>query len=64
MIELDLDDVAQINHATVIIHLDSRLSATKSLIQFGLLEPVVIYSSPEALQNNDLETLCSKEEEK
>ncbi|KAA0031754.1 ty3-gypsy retrotransposon protein [Cucumis melo var. makuwa] len=63
-IELELDDVAQTNHAAVIIQSDSRLSAIGSLIQFGSLEPVVIYSSPEDLQNNDFRTDSPKEEEK
>ncbi|TYJ95714.1 ty3-gypsy retrotransposon protein [Cucumis melo var. makuwa] len=63
-IELDLDEVAQTNHVAIINYSNNRLSATRSLIQFGLLEPVVIYSSPEALQNNDSQTVCSKEEEK
>ena len=40
------------------------MPAIGSLIQFGSLEPVVIYFSPEALQNNDFQTICSKEEEK
>ncbi|KAA0061108.1 ty3-gypsy retrotransposon protein [Cucumis melo var. makuwa] len=63
-IKLDLDDVALTNHAAVIIHPDSRLPAIGSLIQFGSLEHVVIYFSPEALQNNDFHTICSKKEEK
>ncbi|KAA0043322.1 uncharacterized protein E6C27_scaffold110G002330 [Cucumis melo var. makuwa] len=63
-IELELDDVAQTNHAAVIIQSDSRLSAIGSLIQFGSLEPVVIYSSPEDLQNNDFRADSPKEEEK
>ncbi|KAA0060608.1 ty3-gypsy retrotransposon protein [Cucumis melo var. makuwa] len=63
-IELELDDVAQTNHAAVIIQSDSRLSAIGSLIQFGLLEPVIIYSSPEDLQNNDFRADGPKEEEK
>ncbi|KAA0046253.1 uncharacterized protein E6C27_scaffold284G00560 [Cucumis melo var. makuwa] len=63
-IELELDDVAQTNHAAVIIQSDSRLSAIGSLIQFGSLEPVVIYSSPEDLQNNDFQADGPKEEEK
>ncbi|KAA0057580.1 ty3-gypsy retrotransposon protein [Cucumis melo var. makuwa] len=61
-IELELDDVAQTNHAAVIIQSDSRLSAIGSLIQFGSLEPVVIYSSPEDLQNNDFWADGPKEE--
>ena len=52
-IELDLDNVVQTNHVAIIIQPDSRLSPTGSLIQFGSLEPIVIYSSLEALQNND-----------
>ena len=52
-IELDLDDVAQTNHVAIIIQPESRLSVTGSLIQFGSLEHVVIYSSLEALQNNN-----------
>ncbi|TYK06432.1 uncharacterized protein E5676_scaffold163G001350 [Cucumis melo var. makuwa] len=63
-IELELDDVAQINHAAVIIQSDSRLSAIGSLIQFGSLEPVVIYSSPEDLQMKDFRADGPKEEEK
>ncbi|KAA0042128.1 ty3-gypsy retrotransposon protein [Cucumis melo var. makuwa] len=63
-IELELDDVAQTNHAAVIIQSDSRLSTIGSLIQFGSLEPVVIYSSPEDLQNNDFRADDPKEEEK
>ncbi|TYK05705.1 ty3-gypsy retrotransposon protein [Cucumis melo var. makuwa] len=63
-IELQLDDVAQTNHAAVIIQPDSRLPAVGSLIQFGSLEPVVIHSSPEDLQNNDFRTDGPKEEKK
>ncbi|KAA0061095.1 retrotransposon protein putative ty3-gypsy sub-class [Cucumis melo var. makuwa] len=63
-IKLELDDVAQTNHAAVIIQSDSRLSAIGSLIQFGSLEPVVIYSSPKDLQNNDFQADGPKEEEK
>ncbi|TYK28705.1 ty3-gypsy retrotransposon protein [Cucumis melo var. makuwa] len=63
-IELELDDVTQTNHAAVIIQSNSRLSAIGSLIQFGSLEPVVIYSSPEDLQNNDFRADGLKEEEK
>ncbi|KAA0034814.1 ty3-gypsy retrotransposon protein [Cucumis melo var. makuwa] len=63
-IELELDDMAQTNHVAVIIQSDSRLSAIGSLIQFGSLEPVVIYSSPEDLQNNDFRADGPKEEEK
>ncbi|KAA0063077.1 ty3-gypsy retrotransposon protein [Cucumis melo var. makuwa] len=63
-IELELDDVAQTNHAAVIIQSDSRLSAIGSLIQFGSLELVVIYSLPEDLQNNDFRADDPKEEEK
>ncbi|KAA0046823.1 ty3-gypsy retrotransposon protein [Cucumis melo var. makuwa] len=63
-IELEFDDVAQTNHAAVIIQSDSRLSAIGSLIQFGSLEPVVIYSSPKGLQNNDFRADGPKEEEK
>ncbi|KAA0064054.1 ty3-gypsy retrotransposon protein [Cucumis melo var. makuwa] len=48
----------------VIIQSESRLPATGSLIQFGSLEHVVIYSLSEALQNNDFQTVCFKEEEK
>ncbi|KAA0057663.1 ty3-gypsy retrotransposon protein [Cucumis melo var. makuwa] len=63
-IELDLDDVAQTNHAAVMIQSVGRLPATGNLILFGSLEPILIYSSPEALQNNDFQTIFSKEEEK
>ncbi|KAA0052314.1 ty3-gypsy retrotransposon protein [Cucumis melo var. makuwa] len=63
-IELELDDVAQTNHATIIIQPDSRLPVVGSLIQFGSLEPVIIHSSPEDLQNNDFQTDGPKEEEK
>ncbi|KAA0055891.1 uncharacterized protein E6C27_scaffold438G00090 [Cucumis melo var. makuwa] len=63
-IELELDDMAQTNHAAVIIQSDSRLSAIWSLIQFGSLEPVVIYSSSKDLQNNDFRADGPKEEEK
>ncbi|KAA0066955.1 ty3-gypsy retrotransposon protein [Cucumis melo var. makuwa] len=63
-IELELDDVAQTNHVAVIIQSDSRLSAIGSLIQFGSLEPVVIYSSLEDLQNNDFQDDGPKEAEK
>ena len=57
--ELDLDDVAQKNHAIVMIYLDILLSATRSLIQFGSLEPVIIYSSLKALGNTDLQKIDS-----
>ena len=63
-IELDLDDVTQTNHVTVMIHIDCRLPATGSLIQFGSLESVVIYYLPEAVENNDLKIVYFKEEEK
>ena len=36
-IELDIDDVTQTNHATLTIHVDGRLPATRNLIQFGSL---------------------------
>ncbi|KAA0025450.1 ty3-gypsy retrotransposon protein [Cucumis melo var. makuwa] len=62
--ELEVDDVAQTNHAAVIIQSDSRLSAIGNLIQFGSLKSVVIYSSPEDLQNNDFQADGPKEEEK
>ena len=61
-IELDLDDVAQTNLATETIHSDDRLPAARNLIQFVSLEPIFIYSSPVALQNDDLQTVGSKEE--
>ncbi|KAA0041804.1 ty3-gypsy retrotransposon protein [Cucumis melo var. makuwa] len=63
-IELDLDGVAQTNYAAVMIHLNGRLPATQSLIQFGSLESIIIYSSLEILQNNNLQTVYSKGEEK
>ena len=34
-IKLDLDDVAQTNHAVVTIHWDGQLTAARNLIQFG-----------------------------
>ena len=61
-IELDHDDVAQTNHIVVTIHLDGRLPPARSLIQFGSLEPIYISSLLEALQNDDLQTIGSKEE--
>ena len=63
-IELDIDDVTQTNHAAVTIHLDGRIPTTKSLIQFESLEPISIYSSSKALQNDDLQTIGFKEDEK
>ena len=63
-IELDLDDVAQTNHTAVIIHSNDRLPATRSPIQFRSLDPIIIYFSLKALQNNDLQTVGYKEEEK
>ena len=58
-IELDLDDVTQTNHIIVMIHPDIRLFAIGSLIQFGSLEPVIIYSSPKALQRTNLQKVDS-----
>ena len=47
-IELDLEDVAQTNHAAVMIHPDILMFATGSLIQFGSLEPIIIYPALKA----------------
>jgi len=47
-IELDLEDVAQTNHAAIMIHPDILMFATGSLIQFGSLEPIIIYPALKA----------------
>ena len=62
--KLTLDKkIARSRYVAVMIHSEGRLPAIWSLIQFGSLEPIIIYSLSEALQNNELQTVGSKEEE-
>ncbi|MCQ7416343.1 hypothetical protein NP118_23335 [Salmonella enterica] len=68
-IELDLDEVAQSNHATIATNLNNRVTpspvhdSVASLIQFGTLEPIVIWLQQESARDIFQDQLESVENE-
>ena len=62
-IELDLEDVAQTNHAAIMIHPDILMFATGSLIQFGSLEPIIIYPALKATGRIDFQKTYLQDKE-